>query len=53
VVLGAGSLLTKNPGPYEIWAGVPAVKIAKRREMDREEIERIVNQKQFRLADLD
>ena len=24
VVLGAGAVLTKNPGPYEIWAGVPA-----------------------------
>ena len=21
MVLGAGSLLTRNPGPYEIWAG--------------------------------
>ena len=51
--LGAGSVLTKNPGPYEIWAGVPAARIAERREMDREEIERLVNQKQFRLSDLD
>jgi len=53
VILGAGSVLTKNPGPYEVWAGVPATKIAKRREMDREEIKRIVNQKKFRLSDLD
>ena len=53
VVLGAGSVLTKNPGPYEVWAGVPAARIAKRREMDREEINRIVNQQKFRLPDLD
>jgi acetyltransferase-like isoleucine patch superfamily enzyme len=53
VVLGAGSVLTKNPGPYEIWAGIPAVKIAERREMPREEIERLANQKKFRLSDLD
>ncbi len=53
VVLGAGSVLTKNPGPYEVWAGVPATKIAKRQNMDREEIERIVNQKKFKLSDLD
>lgn len=30
VVIGAGSVLTKNPGPYEIWAGNPAVKIGER-----------------------
>lgn len=30
VVIGAGSLLTKNPNPYEIWAGVPAKKIGER-----------------------
>jgi len=51
VVLGAGSVLTKNPGPYEVWAGVPATRIAKRRDMDREEIKGIVNQKKFRLPD--
>lgn len=53
VVLGAGSVLTKNPGPYEVWAGVPAAKIAQRQDMGREDIERIVNQKRFRLSDLD
>ncbi|MGL1890223.1 MAG: acyltransferase [Spirochaetaceae bacterium] len=31
VVIGANSVLTKNPGPYEIWAGVPAKKIGERR----------------------
>ncbi len=30
VVVGAGSVLTKNPGPYEIWAGNPAKKIGER-----------------------
>ena len=33
VVIGAGSVLTKNPGPYEIWAGAPARKIGERTEM--------------------
>jgi acetyltransferase-like isoleucine patch superfamily enzyme len=33
-VLGAGSVLTKNPGPYEIWAGVPARKIGVREKTD-------------------
>lgn len=30
VVIGAGSVLTTNPGPYEIWAGNPARKIGVR-----------------------
>jgi len=30
VVVGADSVLTKNPGPYEIWAGNPALKIGER-----------------------
>jgi len=30
VVVGADSVLTKNPNPYEIWAGNPARKIAER-----------------------
>jgi acetyltransferase-like isoleucine patch superfamily enzyme len=30
VVIGAKSVLTKNPGPYEIWAGNPAKKIGER-----------------------
>lgn len=32
VVIGAGAVLTRNPGHYEIWAGVPARKIADRNE---------------------
>ncbi|WP_419168984.1 acyltransferase [Halobacteriovorax sp.] len=27
VIIGANSVLTKNPGPYEIWGGCPAKKI--------------------------
>ncbi len=30
VVVGAGAVLTTNPGPYEIWAGNPAKKIGER-----------------------
>ena len=30
VVVGVGSVLTKNPEPYEIWAGNPAIKIGER-----------------------
>ncbi|MBE0556605.1 MAG: tetratricopeptide repeat protein [Proteobacteria bacterium] len=30
VVVGAGAVLTKNPKPYEIWAGNPASKVGER-----------------------
>jgi len=30
VVIGTNSVLTKNPGPYEIWAGNPAKKVGER-----------------------
>lgn len=30
VVVGCASVLTENPGPYEIWAGNPAKKIGER-----------------------
>ena len=33
VVVGIGSVLTKNPGPYEVWAGNPAVCIGIRDEV--------------------
>ena len=49
VVLGAGSVLTKNPGPYEIWAGVPARKIGVREEVDQEIIGATVNRQRFSL----
>jgi acetyltransferase-like isoleucine patch superfamily enzyme len=50
-ILGAGSVLTKNPGPYEIWAGVPARKIARRNPIDRRQIEAHVNHNRFLLKD--
>jgi acetyltransferase-like isoleucine patch superfamily enzyme len=50
-VLGAGSVLTKNPGAYEIWAGNPARKIGERMSADREAIEARVNGNRFRLPD--
>jgi len=48
-VLGAGSVLTKNPGAYEIWAGNPARKIGERKKADREVIEARVKGNRFRL----
>jgi acetyltransferase-like isoleucine patch superfamily enzyme len=33
VVVGRGAVLTRNPGPYEIWAGNPARKVGDRREV--------------------
>jgi acetyltransferase-like isoleucine patch superfamily enzyme len=50
VVLGAGAVLTKNPGSYEIWAGNPARKIGERREMDEAEIQRRMAGRRFRLS---
>ena len=49
VVIGAGSVLTRNPGPYEIWAGNPAKKIGRRTEMDDHTIKEIVAQRGFSL----
>ncbi len=46
VVLGAGSVLTKNPGPYEVWAGVPARKIGERKELNRSQLLDMLNEKQ-------
>ncbi len=48
-VLGAGSVLTKNPGPYEIWAGNPARKVGQRTEMEINAIRKAVNNGRFRL----
>ena len=52
VVLGAGSVLTTNPGPYEIWAGIPARKLGTRTEVDKETLERIVSREGFSLKNL-
>lgn len=49
VVLGAGAVLTKEPGPYEIWAGVPAHKVGERSEDGEADIAGILARKAFRL----
>ena len=50
-VIGAGAVLTKNPGPYEIWAGVPARKIADRQDLTLDQIRELVGRKKFTLKD--
>ena len=47
VVVGGGSVLTKNPGAYEIWAGAPARKIGERTDTADETIRRFANRKRF------
>ncbi len=51
VVVGAGAVLTRNPGPYEIWAGVPARKIADRRDLSPAELRALVEKKRFSLQE--
>ena len=48
-VLGAGSVLTKNPGTYEIWAGNPARKVGERTAMEMEMIAQHSRHRRFRL----
>lgn len=48
-VIGAGAVLTKNPGPYEIWAGVPARKIADRKNLSPQQVREMAGQKAFTL----
>ena len=50
-VLGAGSVLTKNPGPFEIWAGNPARKIGERAPLDLESVAARIERNRFRLPD--
>ena len=50
-VIGAGAVLTKNPGPYEIWAGVPARKIADRKDLTPHQIGELADRKKFTLKD--
>lgn len=50
-VIGAGAVLTRNPGPYEIWVGVPARKIADRRDLSPQQIRDIITRKPFSLRE--
>ena len=50
-VLGAGSMLTKNPGAYEIWAGIPARKIADREDLSPAEIKACFEKSGFSLKE--
>ncbi len=49
VVIGAGSVLTKTPGPWEIWAGNPARKIGERRPLEPGELEELFARPRYRL----
>lgn len=51
VVVGAGSVLTKNPQPWEIWAGNPARKVGERQDATDMELQRLLNQRKYRLED--
>jgi acetyltransferase-like isoleucine patch superfamily enzyme len=51
-VLGAGSVLTRNPGAYEIWAGNPARKVGERTDMNEEELSERMAKSRFRLTDI-
>lgn len=51
VVVGAGSVLTKNPQPWEIWAGNPAQKVGERQDVTDTELQRFLNQQRYRLDD--
>ena len=53
VIVGAGSVLTKNPGPYEIWAGNPARKVGERTDIDSESLQTWLGQERFRLPGSD
>jgi len=50
VVVGAGAVLTRNPGPWEIWAGNPARKVGERRPLGPGELEARLAADRFRLA---
>ena len=50
-VIGMGSVVTKDVGPYEIWAGNPAKLIRKR--FDDETVEALLESKWWELSDED
>lgn len=51
VVIGAGAVLTKNPGPYEIWAGVPAGKIGDRQDLSPQQVKEMISRPPFTLKE--
>lgn len=53
VVIGAGSVLTRNPGAWEIWAGNPAKKIGERQEVAGSELQHHLQKRRYRLQDDD
>ncbi len=52
VFLGAGAVLARKPGPYEIWAGIPARKIGERANATAEEIQALLAAPRFSLPSL-
>lgn len=50
-VIGAGAVLTRNPGPYEIWAGVPARKIKDRGDLTPDQIRKLAFRQHFSLKE--
>jgi len=52
VVLGGGSVLTRNPGSFEIWAGNPARKIGQRSEAEDDDIREVLFREGYSLDTL-
>lgn len=53
VVIGAGAVLTKVPGPYEIWAGNPARKVGRREEISEADLHRFLSRERYQLDNKD
>ncbi len=51
VIVGGGSVLTRNPAAYEIWAGNPARKIADRTDVDDKDIQDVLFREGYALDD--
>ena len=53
VFIGAGAVLTKNPGPYEVWAGAPARKIGIREAVAGRDVVELLSKECYRLPEFD
>jgi len=53
VFLGASAVLTKNPGAYEIWAGIPARKVGTREDATDKDIVELLSKKRYTLPEFD